>query len=498
MSNLLDWLAAHESALSAVAAIIAIGAGLGVAARLMWTRMPSQVMSKIKRPAFLSDWHNIALICVTSFALALLFILTLDKSGSNTNSALSDISGKPSVAVLPLTNISGDPEQEYLADGIAEDVITLLSRNPRFFVIARNSSFTYRDQAVDIRRVGEELGVRYVVEGSVRKIGERLRVTVQLIEAASGQHVWAENYDRPFAEIFSLQDEITDGIAVALGDQIFRAEIARASSISTDNLDAWGLVMRASQSLINWNNESSAQAVELFRSALELDPDYALASAELGRTLCWRVVNVLVDNPDEVLVEAYKLVEQALQKAPNDPLVLFDVGACYVSTGRPAAAVRLLKKAVAKQPNYDMALALLGVAYAFNEQSEQALSHFNRALKLAPQSPHIYLYESWRSIPLLELGLYTEAEQALHNALESYDGWWWTWLDMAAARAGQCDIEEARQNLYNAREKEPLFSLSFYKSAAAIVYKNKGKNVLALLEPIWPEDLLIANENRLE
>ncbi|MBL4709378.1 MAG: hypothetical protein JKY48_13155, partial [Flavobacteriales bacterium] len=185
----MEWLANNESSLSAIAAIIAIVAGVAVVARLIWSRMPGDV----KRPAFLSDWRNVGLVVLGVLALILMAVLALGPDSSeqakDTNSAAT---GKPSVAVLPLNNISDDPEQAYLADGIAEDVITLLSRNPRFFVIARNSSFTYRGQAVDIRAVGKELGVRYVVEGSLRKIGERLRVTIQLIDTANGQHLWAE------------------------------------------------------------------------------------------------------------------------------------------------------------------------------------------------------------------------------------------------------------------------------------------------------------------
>ena len=221
----MEWLANNESSLSAIAAIIAIIAGVAVVARLAWTRMPGRLINNVKRPAFLSDWRNIGLIALAGVALILALILSVGNGDPNTSGALSDISGKPSVAVLALNNISGDPEQEYLADGIAEDVITLLSRNPNFFVIARNSTFSYKGQSPDIRVVGEELGVRYVVEGSLRKIGERVRVTVQLIEAASGQHAWAEKYDRPYLEIFDLQDEITNGIASALGDEIFSIEL---------------------------------------------------------------------------------------------------------------------------------------------------------------------------------------------------------------------------------------------------------------------------------
>ena len=495
MSALLDWLASHESALSAVAAIIAIIAGVAVLVRLMWTRMPGKAIGNMKRPAFLADWRNVGLISLALLALLLMAVLALSPDSSRQNSDDLAVAGKPSVAVLPLKNISGDPEQAYLADGIAEDIITLLSRNPRFFVVARNSSFTYRDKAVDIRKVGKELRVRYVVEGSLRKIGGRLRVSIQLIDTTNGLNMWAEQYDRPFTEIFVLQDEITNGIAVALGDEIFSAEIARANSTSTNNLDAWGLMMRASQALISWNNESSASAVSLFRAALILEPDYALAKAELARSLCWRAVNNWGDNQVNDISEAYKLGAEALQAAPNDPLILFAVGSCYGGSGRPEEAIRLLKKAITKQPNFAMALGFLGASYAFDGQSLEGLPYSEKALQLAPQSPYIYLYETWRSFSLNELGRYEEAEQTLNNALQSYDGWWLTWLSVATAHAGQGDIKGAQEALYRANKREPLFSLDFVKGSTALVFKNKGKNILALLEPNWPEDLLTAESN---
>lgn len=490
----MEWLANNESSLSAIAAIIAIIAGLAVVFRLVWIRMVAR-----KRPAFLSDWRNIALISISIIALLAVLLLATDTSITDQSieqaEAPGSITGKPSVAVLPLNYIADDQSQAYLADAITEDVITLLSRNPRFFVIARNSTYGYKDMSPDIRTVGQELGVRYVVEGSVSKIGERLRVTVQLINTSNNQHLWAEQYDRPFVEIFALQDEITNGITVALGDEIFSAEIARANATPTDNLDAWGLVMRASQAGISWNDNSSMEAVELLQGALDLNPDYALAQAELARALCWRAVNLWGDNPAEAIAEAYKLSTQALQTNSNDPLIVSAVGGCYGVTGRREEAIRLLKKAITKQPNFAYALAVLGLTYIADEQPAQGLPHIEKALLLAPKSPYLYQYETWRSFGLLELGDYEEAEQALQLALESYEGWWWPWLNLAAARAGQGNIKGAIKALYTAREKEPLFSFAFFKGTADFSFKNKGAKTKALLEPIWPEDLLTTAEN---
>ncbi|MBV1932172.1 MAG: tetratricopeptide repeat protein [Porticoccaceae bacterium] len=460
----MEWLANNESSLSAIAAIIAIIAGVAVVVRLVWTRMPSQVMNQVKRPAFLSDWRNVALM--TLGFIALLAVLVLATSGlhtgqdkdtvqdsdtgqastADTTDAISK-AGKPSVAVLPLDNLSNDPEQAYLADGITEDVITLLSRNPRFFVIARNSSFTYKGKAVDIRQVGEELGVRYVVEGSLRIMGERLRVTVQLIDTNNGQHLWAEQYDRPLAEIFALQDDITRGIAVTLGDEIWSAEISRANSTLPENLDAWGLVMRGSRSYARVSRKLLAEEQPLLREALLLEPNYVPAKAELARSLCWQAANFYSEDPARDIAEAYTLGQQALESAPNDPLALFALGSCYGYTGRPREAIRLLEKAISKQPNYALASAALGLALMLDQQPARGLPYNEQALLLSPRSPQVYLFETFRTATLCELSRYTQAEQAAQNGLKSYDGWYWTWLNLAWARAAWA-IPRVHDKLY--------------------------------------------------
>ena len=494
MPSLLDWLATHESVLSAVAAIIAIIAGVAVTIRFTWSRMPGKAMGNLKRPAFLSDWRNIGLISLGLVALLLMAILALGPDGSKPISDKPGKGGKPSVAVLPLNNISGDPEQTYLADGIAEDVITLLSSNPGFFVVARNSSFTYRGQSVDIRQVGQELGVRYVVEGSLRKVGDRLRVNIQLIDTTNGLHLWAEKYDRAYTDLFALQDEITNGIAVALGDQIFTAEIARAHSTPAANLDAWGLVMRANRAFLNFNRDTVDAAIRDVNAAVELDPNYALAKAELAIQLCTRLVNSFSDNPMEDLSRAYTVGVEALRLAPDDPWVLTKVGGCYGFTGRREDGIRLLEKALDNQTNNAFALWNLGVALAFDGQAALALEKIEQAIELSPRAPEMYIIKVFHTIALIHLGRYAEAEQAALAGLRSYDGWSASWRVLAMARASLGDVQGARAALYKAREVDPGFSLQSTKASYDIIYKDKGRQSLSFLEPIWPEDLLMADE----
>jgi adenylate cyclase len=197
---------------------------------------------------------------------------------------------KPSIAVLPFQNMSGDPEQEYFGDGIAEDIITALSKLRGFFVIARNSTFAYKGKAPEIRQVARELGVRYVLEGSVRKAGERLRVTGQLVDATTGNHIWAERYDRPATEIFALQDEITASVVAAIEPQIYAAERLRLQSKAPESLDAWGCVVRAMPYIWTWVIQDEDTGINLLKRAIELDPDYARARSLLAWAFATRAV----------------------------------------------------------------------------------------------------------------------------------------------------------------------------------------------------------------
>src|SRR3954451_19530677 len=210
---------------------------------------------------------------------------------------------KPSIAVLPFLNMSGDQEQDYFSDGITEHIITALSKLRWFFVVARNSSFAYKGKAADVRQVARELGVRYVLEGSVRKSGDRLRVTGQLIEATTGNHVWAERYDRSIADIFEVQDEITASVVASIEPQLYAAENLRFQSKPSDSLDAWGCVVRAMPYVWTWVAEDNAKGEALLRRALELDPNYARARSLLGWILAARA-HLGLEHPPTILATA--------------------------------------------------------------------------------------------------------------------------------------------------------------------------------------------------
>jgi adenylate cyclase len=219
---------------------------------------------------------------------------------------------KPSVAVLPFTNMSADPEQEFFADGIAEDIITALSRYPSLFVIARNSSFTYKGRAVDVKQVGRELGVRYVLEGSLRKAGNRIRATAQLIEADTGKHVWAERYDRDLADIFAVQDEITEAVTVAIAPAIADAELHRAMRKPPGSLDAWGAHQRGLWHLGRFSANDTTLAEEFFQQAMALDPTFAGGFSGLAAAQLQAANTFLIRSLPETLISAEALARKAV------------------------------------------------------------------------------------------------------------------------------------------------------------------------------------------
>src|SRR6266481_9655968 len=260
---------------------------------------------------------------------------------------------KPSIAVLPFQNMSGDPEQDYFADGMVEDIITGLSRSKSLFVIARNSSFTYKGKAVDVKEVGRELGVRYILEGSVRNSGNRVRITGQLVDAETGNHIWADRYDSTLEDIFDLQDRVTTSVIGAIAPQLELAEIARAQRKPTESLQAYDYYLRALASFYRFTPEANIEALKLTRTANNLDPDYAAPFA-LGATCYvqrWGFGWNIADAEGET--EARRLTRRALELGKDDPLVLALAGqALGLFIGELQEGAALLARAISLDPNY--------------------------------------------------------------------------------------------------------------------------------------------------
>ncbi len=298
-----------------------------------------------------------------------------------------ELPDKPSIAVLPFDNLSGDPEQEYFADGIAEDIITALSRFHWFFVIARNSSFTYKGQAVDVKRVAEGLGVQYVLEGSVRKAGQRVRISAQLIDALTGRHVWAERYDRELEDIFAVQDEITEAIAVAVAPAFVTAEERRAQRKAPENFDAWDYTMRGNWHLWHLRTPDVSEAKRLFRTAIDLDPDSSIALSGYACALQFEVFNGWADDPKESLMQAFQFAQRAIAADENDAWAYAVLGILNTMTGKYGVAFDPCQRALELNPNLAFAEAALSLTYALAGDEEETTLHADKAARLSPRDP---------------------------------------------------------------------------------------------------------------
>jgi adenylate cyclase len=292
---------------------------------------------------------------------------------------------RPSIAVLPFQNMSADPEQEYFADGIVEEIITALSRIPSFFVIARNSSFAYKGRSPDVRQVGEELGVRYVLEGSVRKAGSRIRITGQLVEATSGAHLWADRFDGDLTDIFHLQDQVTFSVVGAIEPTIRMAEIERALRKGTGSVAAYDLIMRGRWYLQFGGKDRLEKTADLCRCAIELDPNYALAYALLARTLFVFVAYQITMPSEEELSEYVTLARTAVRLGQADPEALaYAAHIIALPGGDLLEGIAIVSRALAQNPNSADALAVSGTLHAFCGDTETAFRHLEATDRLNP------------------------------------------------------------------------------------------------------------------
>ena len=316
---------------------------------------------------------------------------------------------RPSLAVLPFTNMSGDPEQEYLADGITEDLITALARLRWLFVIARNSSFTYKGKAVDVRQVAQELGVRYVLEGSVRVAGGRMRVTTQLIDAETGKHIWAERYDRELRDLFAVQDEITERVVAVVEPHLYVEEGFRAASKPPDSIDAWGLVARAVVMLNKFDREQNMEAQALLRRAIALEPTYARAHAVLGWATYWATYAYWLPDREESLRQAAAHAQDALQHDPTDPWARMVFGLCLSSAGQHERALGELQAALNLNPSFALGHIVFGWALLRAGHFDEALVETGWALRMSPVDSFAGFYTTVHGLALLGARQFEEA-----------------------------------------------------------------------------------------
>jgi adenylate cyclase len=326
---------------------------------------------------------------------------------------------KPSIAVLPFSNMSGDPEQEYFADGITEDIITALSHHRWFFVIARNSTFVYKGRAVDVKQVARELGVRYVLEGSVRRAGQRVRITGQLIEAGTGNHLWAERFDRDLADIFAIQDEITQSVVGAIEPEMLLIEGKRAFRKNVGNLDAFDCCMRAMWHFSQLTGEEHDQAIALIRQALRIDPNLAQAQMTLARTLNARIWYGWSNDYANDILDIYNAAERAVSLDDRDPYCHYAF--CWASLLRQmhSQALAAAQRSIDLNPNFALGFFSLGLVRVHIGHFSEALDSLLRSLRLNPNDPQAGSFLSFVALAHYHQENYEEAVHYGEQAVQA-------------------------------------------------------------------------------
>ncbi|MBR0728627.1 winged helix-turn-helix domain-containing protein [Bradyrhizobium japonicum] len=372
---------------------------------------------------------------------------------------------RPSIAVLPFQNMSGDVEQEYFADGMAEDIITALSRFKAPFVIARNSSFTYKARAVDVKQVGRELGVRYVLEGSVRKAANRVRITGQLVDAATGAHIWADRFDGELGDIFDLQDKVTESVVGAIAPAVEKAEIERAKRKPTANLDAYALYLRGLARLHQFGNrQANDEALRLFNRAIELDPEFATAYGRAA--FCYLIARTNGWIPDiaNAVAEVKKLTQRAVELGKDDAVALSAGGnALAFVVGDLGVGAGLVDRALALNSNLAEAWNFGGWVKVWLGEPESAIERFARAIRLSPLDPWLMGMRTGTAYAHFFLDRYDEAASWAAMALQCSPDYRPGLRITAASNAMAGRPEQARKAVARLRELSPTLRLSNLK-----------------------------------
>ncbi|MEH6543176.1 MAG: hypothetical protein V7721_04465 [Porticoccaceae bacterium] len=467
MTDLFNWLASHESGISAIAALIAIVAAIVVILSPLGAGLRGLLsLNKNSRD---SEVEPLSLKTQTAE------ISEAATQGSlNTPPPL--ITDKPSIAVLPFVNMSDDKSQEYFADGMTEDIITGLSFDSRLSVTARNSTFAYKGQSPDIRAVGKELGVRYVLEGSIRPINDRLRITVQLIETDSGNHIWANKIDRPTAEIFDIMDAVVDDLVTALCSNLGVAESNRTQRQRPEDLQAWALCVQAEVAvLLQMDSKAIIEARSLARQASDIEPGYAISWALLSFLVGMDIVYGHSADLDKDSDQAFTLISKALRLAPNDPIVLCYCGFAASFAGKANQGVTYLERSLVINPNSSFSQFVYGAALLWDGKTEECIAHLQLFIARAPKDPYINLVYYYLSCGYLSLGDFKNGEQAARNCVKHSPGFPWGHFMLAVALQGQDREEDVRAQMKIVHELEPTWKYQQVED----IFSHLFKSVLA-------------------
>ncbi len=371
---------------------------------------------------------------------------------------------KPSIAVLPFNNMSGDPEQEYFADGMVEEITTALSRMRWLFVIARNSSFTYKGRAVDVKQVGRELGVRYVLEGGVRKAANRVRITAQLIDALTGVHLWADRFEGALEDIFDLQDRVTASVVGAIAPKMEQAEIERARHKPTESLDAYDCYLRGIANVHRRTREANNEALQLFNNAIEFDPDFSSAYGMAAWCYVQRKVSRWMTDRVKETSEAARLARRAVALGKEDAVALSAGGfALAYVVGDLDDGAAFIDQALALNPNLGSAWTVSGWVRIFRGEYEVALEHFAHSMRLSPLDPLIYAAQYGIAFAHFLAGRYDEASSWAEKALREDPNYYPAVRVYAASSVLAGRLEEAQNAMARLREIDPSLRVSDLK-----------------------------------
>jgi adenylate cyclase len=371
-------------------------------------------------------------------------------------------SSRPSLAVLPFANMSGDPEQEYFADGISEDILTGLSKLRWFFVIARNSSFTYKGKAVDVKRVARDLGVRYVLEGSVRKGGNRVRITAQLIDATTGNHIWADRYDGHLTDVFALQDEITQRVVSAIEPRLLEAEGMRAQSRSPEDLGAWDMVIHANSLFWRLTKNEGEAAVAMLKQAVERYPDYAPAHSMLAFALLVSgYAGWALSEFEPNVKQAAILAARATELDDSDPWAHLALGYVAFTQRRTEEATEQFQRAIDLNPNFAAAHGYFGWALSLDGQSDRAIPHLEQAIRMSPHDPQNAIFYVGLAAAHYVTGRYTEAVAFGRKAIQQRTNFTGSHRIYCASLAQAGQLAEARAELARLKELQPEISIAW-------------------------------------
>jgi TolB-like protein len=368
---------------------------------------------------------------------------------------------RPSIAALPFVNLSGDPAQDYFGDGVVEDIIAALSRSRWLFVIARNSSFTYKGRVVDVKQVGRELGVRYALEGSVRKAANRVRITGQLIDATSGAHIWADRFEGALDDIFALQDQMTESVVGAIAPQLERAEIGRAKLKPTGSLNAYDYYLRGMADLHRGGRQDVDRALALFRKAIDLDPDFASAYAMAAWCHFWRKVNGWMCDRVHEMSEGMHLARRAVELGRDDAVALTRGGHAIAHlAGDLECGIAFVDRALTLNPNLAAAWFISGFLKVWHGEPDDAIDRFTRAMRFSPLDPEMYRMQAGMAVAHLFARRFDAASSWAEKASRDLPSFLMVVGIIAASHALGGRAAQARAAMNHLRQLDPALRVS--------------------------------------